>query len=75
MTGKFDRVIMPMPHTDEYFIATASPAVCFKGAMHMYFFDSEDAVNAFGNQLPNRIMNESGRSAKVENIQRYAPLL
>ena len=61
-----------MPHTDEYFLSTAVPAISPGGFLHFYFFDTEEAVRAFAEALPGRIANECGgtRTAGVVHIQR-----
>lgn len=75
IAGTFDRVVMPMPHTNEYFLTTALPATNMGGRLHFYFFDSEAEVRRFADGLPARIAAECGRQAHVEHIQRYMSLL
>lgn len=69
-SGQFDRVIVPMPHTAEYFLSTSIPAAKPAAMVHIYFFDSEAAVKLFADGLPSRIQTSCGRSSFVEHIQR-----
>lgn len=71
--GKFDRIVMPLPHTGHEFLEVAVPALKKKGWIHLYHFATEEEVQAFAKKIPEKLKS-LGATGEVKHIQKCGNL-
>ena len=73
--GRFDRVIMPLPHEAWKYLVDASKCLKNKGTIHMYLIEKEENVD----EKVKEIITEFGKKInknilyKIQKVLPYAP--
>jgi tRNA (guanine37-N1)-methyltransferase len=67
--GRFDRVVMPLPHGGERFLVQALHVLKSGGALHLYQMQHQDHLDESINLLC-RVCSEANRAIKVTSIVR-----
>jgi tRNA (guanine37-N1)-methyltransferase len=67
--GKFDRIIMPLPHTAYEFLDVARSAAKSNAIIHLYCFETEEQIESFAQSL----IQEGEQVLNIQKAGTYNP--
>jgi tRNA (guanine37-N1)-methyltransferase len=69
LEGRFDRILMPSPHTAEEFVDVAAKKVKVGGYVHYYTFAGEEEADEILPERVKKLFAENGVKVEVEKVR------